>query len=180
MKMTCFTPERTYKGAHANDAQTAEAVRLFSEANGLPSSEIATPEMQQKLFNRGAKACEEPYVPLIIQDGAYGQWNKRGGDKIQVRVEVTNVSRTKTIKAFEMYVYAEDVYGCPIYGDDTVYCDTTAKRVGPGETTYCDYITMPDCSDVCTLYAGVKKVVFTDGTVHENASVSYADWTVTW
>ena len=159
-------------------SKTAEAVREFSGANGLGASEIATPEMQEKLFSSSAKAVQEPWVPLTIRDGANGTWMKLKGDKIKFRVQVTNVSRNRTVKAFEIYMYAVDVWGDRIYGSDTVYYGTTTKKVAPGKTVYCDYFVMPNRSRINKVYVGVKKVVFTDGTIRENSSVDYTSWTL--
>lgn len=162
-------------------SKTAAAVREFATANGLSASEIATPEMQVKLYSSGAKAYEEPYVTLIVtRPSSYGEWKKYNSNRIGMRVQVTNVSRTKTVKAFEMYMYAEDVYGDPIYGEGVHYYATTTKTVGPGKTVYCDYMVMPDRNRVSKIYAGVKKVVYTDGTVRENSTVNYYNWDIRW
>ena len=75
-------------------------------------------------------------------------------------------------------MYAEDVWGNRIYGDNTVYYKTTSKSVAPGITTYCDYITLPDRSRIDTVYVGIKKVIFSDGTVHENSSIDYWHWKI--
>lgn len=161
-------------------AKTAAAVWDFCVANGLTGSEIATPEMQARLYSGSARAFEEPYVSLIIKNGAYGQWQKASGDRIQVRVEVTNSSRTRTVKAFEIYMYAEDVWGERIYGANQVYIHTTTRNVSPGQTVYCDYMTMPNRSRVSKVYAGVSKIVYTDGTVREASGVDYSSWNVSW
>lgn len=157
--------------------QTAEAVRLFSEANGLTPSEIATPEMQQKLFGYGAKPYKEPWIPLVFGSDATCSWKKKSGNKFNARVEVTNTSRTRTIKAFELYAYAEDVYGDRVYGNTTYYA-TTSRKVKPGKTVYSDYMLLPSYSQVDTIHFAIKKVVFDDGTVHESDDPGYWYWEV--
>lgn len=160
-------------------SNTAAAVRDFCIANGLTASDIATSDVQAVLYSSSAKAFEEPYVPLVIKNGSYGEWKKQDGDRISVHVQVTNTSRTKTIKAFEMYMYTEDIWGNEIE-ENRHYYNTTTKTVKPGETVYCDYMTMRYRSEVSRVYAGIKKVIFSDGTVRENSTVNYAWWDITW
>lgn len=120
----------------------------------------------------------EPYVPLAIQSNARGEWKYYNNDILGMRIKVTNVSKTWTIKAFQIYMYAEDMWGERIYGDDYVYYNTTNKRVAPGETVFCDYIKLPQRSRIVKVHAGVKKVIFTDGTIRENDTVEYWNWTI--
>lgn len=149
--------------------KTAAAVQAFSEANGLHKSDIATPEMQALLFSGSAKAYTEPYIPLVVLNSSNGHWNTASGNKLKFRFQVTNTSRTRTIKAFEVRVYALDVWGDRIYGDTTYYYNTTTKRVSPGETVYCDYLYLPDGNRIDRIYVCVGRVIFTDGTVHETS-----------
>ena len=64
-----------------------------------------------------------------------------------MRVKVTNTAKRKTIKAFEMYMYAVDVWGDPIYGEDMVYYGTTEKTVSPGQTVYTCLLNTSDAAD---------------------------------
>lgn len=123
---------------------------------------------------------EELYVPLVIESNARGEWNKVSGDKLNMRVKVTNTSRVNTVKAFELYMYAEDVWGERIYGDTTIYYATTTKKVAPGKSVFSDYMTLPDRSRISTVYVGIKKIIFTDGTIRENDSMNYSYWNIVW
>lgn len=69
---------------------------------------------------------------LEFQDDARGEWKKLNGDKIQVRFQVTNPS-AKTVKGFELYVYATDIWGERIYGEGTYYYWTTTKKIAPAK-----------------------------------------------
>ena len=160
--------------------QTQEAVREFAKANGLYSNDIATPEMQQVLFSSSAKAYQEPWVPLVIPYPSTGQWQKVSGNKLNFRFQVKNESRTRTIKTFEVRVYALNAWGERIYGERTYYYHTNSKKVAPGKTVYTEYITVPDRSEIAKLYACVSRVVFTDGTIRENEEVNdYSDsWNI--
>ena len=119
---------------------------------------------------------------LQFVDNARGTWQKLSGDKMKARFTVTNPSEaTKTVKAFELYLYATDVWGDRIYGD-SVYYWTTKKNIAPGKSAYSDYCTIPDRSDVDQLHVAIKKFVYTDGTIVEieEKDLNYWKWTVTW
>lgn len=158
-------------------SKTAAAVKEFCEGNNLTPIETATEDVQKNLFSSSAKGYTDPYMPLAFKDNAYGQWNFLNGDKLQIRVEVTNISKRTTVKAFEMYMYAEDVWGNKIY-DDSVYYDTTNTIVNPGCTVYCDYMTIPYRSRIDTVYVGIHKVILSDGSVRENYPVDYWSWVI--
>lgn len=119
---------------------------------------------------------------LVIEDGARGTWSKLNGNKMKARFTVTNHSDCETIRAFELYAYAENVWGERIYGDTTVYYWTTKKNVAPGKSVYSDYVTIPDRSEVDKLHVGIKRYVFEDGIVveHDDADVDYSQWTIEW
>ena len=131
------------------------------------------------------KVLEEELSKQKLQfvDGARGSWQTLSGDKMKARFTVTNPSAaTKTVKAFELYLYATDVWGERIYGEKTIYYWTTKKNVAPGKSVYSDYCTIPDRSEVDKLYVGVKRCVYTDGTVveYDDWDVEYSSWTITW
>ena len=113
--------------------QTAQAVYAFKMANGIYDSDsekyVATFEMLECLNSGSAIYYSEPEFALVLE--GYGQWEFPGNDRIRMRVKVTNTAKSKTVKAFEMYMYAVDVWGDPIYGEDMVYYGTTEKTVSP-------------------------------------------------
>ena len=107
--------------------------------------------------------------PVNLELG-YMQWQSLDNNRLKVRVKVTNESSTKTVKAFELYVYAEDVWGERLYGDTTVYTGTTEKKIKPGETVYSDYIVIPDRRSISTICCRISRIAFTDGIVREYSS----------
>ena len=121
-------------------------------------------------------------LQLVFASGARSSWNKLDNDRMKARFTVANTSADKTVKAFEMRVYATDEKGQRIYGDSTYYYWTTQKEIAPGQSAYSDYCTLPDSSMISKLHAAVKKVVYTDGTVEEAdaGALDYWDWTITW
>ena len=107
--------------------------------------------------------------PLDLELG-YMQWQSLDNNRLKVRFKVTNESSTKTVKAFELYVYAEDVWGERLYGDTTVYTGTTEKKIKPGETVYSDYIVIPERRSISTIYCRISRIAYIDGTVREYSS----------
>ncbi|MDO5132487.1 MAG: hypothetical protein Q4D81_05860 [Eubacteriales bacterium] len=125
----------------------------------------------------------EPSVPAVIDSTSYAEWYwpSSSSDYLNFHMEVTNVSRTKTVVAFDTIFYAEDVYGDKIYGDRTVYRLTTEKTILPGETVYSDYAALPNRNRIRRVYAAVTKAKLSDGTVCEYSSIpisAYGHWDV--
>ena len=110
-----------------------------------------------------------------LEMGGYVQWQNADNNRLKVRFKVTNQSESRTVKAFEIYVYAEDVWGEAIYGD-TVYYATTKKKVPPEETAYSDYITIPQRKSIGTIRAGLHRVLYDDGSVDEFEGSSLDYW----
>ena len=116
-----------------------------------------------------------------FEDGARAEWKKLSGDKMQVRFQVTN-NTSKTVKGFELYVYATDIWGERIYGESTYYYWTTTKKIAPGKTAYSDWVTLPDRSQVEQLHCAIKRVINTDGKIKEtkDSELEYWYWDVEW
>jgi len=157
--------------------RTAAAVREFCETNGLGSASYASSAMLEKLYSGSAKAYQEPWVPLVFQEGARGEWQNAKSNQLSFRAKVTNTSRTRTVKAFEFYMYATDVWGDKIYGS-SIYYGTSSKTIKPGQSAFSDYFLLPNRSQISKVWCGVKKVIFSDGTVRENSTVDYDSWTI--
>ena len=77
---------------------------------------------------------------------------------LRMRVEVENTSSARAVEAFEIYMYATDAWGDPIYGEDYVYYETTQTLVEPSETAMSEYVTMPDADEIDRVYAGIHRV----------------------
>lgn len=114
-------------------------------------------------------------ITLYIKDGAYATWEYLSNDKLGIKFEVTNQEYGKTVKAFELYVYATDAWGDKIY-DDNVYYGTTTREVAPGKTVYSDRFVIPDQREICNVYCGIHKIMYTDGTIKTINSVDYSVW----
>ena len=165
-------------------SQTQKAVVEFNRTNGLTNglpiySGVATQRMQYLLFEGQPKAYTDPEMALSFPNNAYAEWNYPGGDKLKIHFQVKNTAKVRTVKAFELYVYAEDVWGNDLY-DDYVYYDTTTRTVKPGDTVYSDYMTIPDADDISTVYCAIHKVAYTDGTTYtvQESKMHYVSWTI--
>ena len=162
-------------------ALTQQAIKDFQSASGLSATGLADSATQNALYNRFAARYTEPEVALIVKrPTSMGEWKKVSGNKMKFRIEVQNISKSKTIKAFELYCYPVDVYGDNLLGDDWHYYATTTKRVQPGKSVKSDYFTLDDRSRIDRIYCGVKQVVYADGSTARNDEVDYANWTITW
>ena len=116
-------------------------------------------------------------VTLYIKDGAYATWEYLSGDKLGIKFEVSNQEYGKTVKAFELYVYATDAWGDKIY-DDNVYYGTTTREVAPGKTIYSDRFVIPNQREISSVYCGIHKIMYTDGTIKTINSVDYCEWEI--
>lgn len=116
---------------------------------------------------------------LYFQENhAYANWNSLSNDILSVRFQVTNHTYGRTVKAFELYVYATNAWGTNIYGN-SVYYETTNRTVAPGSTVYSDYINIPNRSQIYTIYCGIHKILYEDGTSVTLDNVEYTTWTYT-
>lgn len=135
---------------------------------------------QQLLFDGNPPMYKDPDMCLLFPFGnAYAEWDNLSGDKLKIHFQVTNIAKKKTVKAFELYVYATDVWGDKIYGT-TYYYGTTTKNVSPGKTVYSDYLTIPDRSKINDVYCGIHKVAYTDGSTYTvpDYQIDYCSWNI--
>ena len=135
----------------------------------LPATQASAALDIEKLITSKKLITSIEENPVNLELG-YMQWQSLDNNRLKVRFKVTNESSTKTVKAFELYVYAEDVWGERLYGDTTVYPGTTEKKIKPGETVYSDYIVIPDRRSISTICCRISRIAFTDGIVREYSS----------
>ena len=150
--------------------KTAAAVRAFNDASGLSSGETATAETQRQLFSGYAMAYTEPWIPV---DLSYLQWDNITGDGAYYRVKVSNTSKSRTIKGIELNYYITDVWGNRMWEYDS-RTTTFTMTVKPGKEAYTTWFYMsPSWYNIDRMYIGVSRIVFDDGTIHENSDISY-------
>ena len=125
----------------------------------------------------------DPRTERQTRDEARGQYPavlalQADGDMLRMRVTVENTSPARAVEAFEIYMYATDAWGDPLYGEDYVYYETTEKLVEPFETAMSEYVTMPRASDIARVYAGIHRVKYDNGEVVEADPINYAWWDI--
>lgn len=116
---------------------------------------------------------------LDFSSRMWAQWEFKSGDILSICFEMENLS-SKSVREFELYLYATDTRGNRIYGANQIYYATTVKTIASGRTAYSDYIAIPDESRIDRVYCGIKRVVLSDGTVEEvpDSRVDYSYWTI--
>ncbi|GHU83259.1 hypothetical protein FACS1894196_2840 [Clostridia bacterium] len=118
---------------------------------------------------------------LVIPEGAYADWELVSRNKnMKFRISVRNTDAKKTVRAFELYLYATDVWGETVYGADQVYYWTTTKNIKPGSTVKSDYTTVSYSSDIQSVHVGIHRVIYTDGTSYTvpDEDIVYDQWDI--
>lgn len=153
--------------------KTVAAVRLFCKQNGLDvyADGHASPEMQALLFSSGAKGYTEMYNPLTISRGKWDPLKKVNTFFFQA--EVTNTSRTRTIKGFELNCYTTNVWGDRLDGG-VVYTMSNKKTVEPGGTAWSNSFNLGNWYSVDTVWVGISRIIFDDGEIRDIDDVSYS------
>ena len=82
-------------------------------------------------FPTDAEPTYAPEMLLILPEGGYGEWQFADGDMLRMRVTVENTSPARAVEAFEIYMYAVDAWGDPLYGEDYVYYETRKNWWSP-------------------------------------------------
>jgi len=152
--------------------QTADAVRLFCEQNGLAvdGSGAASPEVQERLFSSSAKGYSEAYNPLTIEKG---KWDPvRRVNTFFFKAQLKNTSRTRTVKGVELSLYYTDVWGKKLDGGVT-YTQSNKLTLAPGKTGWSNSFNLGNWYSVDTVWIGVSKIVFDDGEIREISDVDY-------
>jgi len=167
-----------------------ERLKQFQKNNGLRQTGSVDSATLEKLYSSSPVKGQFYVAPtptpkpegrymLVIPSGGNGQWKKASGDKLQMRVQVKNESRYRTVEAFELYIYTLDIWGDRDPEDGRVYTSTTVKDVAPGKTVYSDYFVVPNLSMIDRVYVGVKQIRYDDGEIEEvsDYAVDYFYWT---
>lgn len=120
----------------------------------------------------------EPRVTLVLPKGGRGEWKSESGDKMLFRVKVKNESGKRTVTAFKLYFYTEDIWGERDPEEGTVYTVTTKKNVKPGKTAFSDYVVLPHRSQIYRVHAAISDVRYSDGTIEEVYFPDYFCWEI--
>jgi len=157
--------------------KTSEAIELFNEQNGLMAVGVALEETQQLLFDGQPRRYQEPEVTLKFIDGAKIETVRLDGNVLKMRFQVTNLGKKKVIKTFELCVYARDARGRKVF-DDQKYYQTTQRMVNPGDSCISNYFTLPNGDSIYTVFCGISKIEYNDGTIVSIPKIDFARWIV--
>lgn len=172
-----------------------ERVKQFQKNNALEETGIidyvtliklysTRPEMGEWYVKPTATPVPTPIpvpekaVTLEIPDGSYGEWQYVSGDGLKFHLQVKNTSKTRTIVAYELYVYPEDVWGERLIPEDKIYVISVEEKLGPGRQHYSDYVTMGDAKKIDKVYVAVNKVKYSDGTIKTVDYHDYSCWEI--
>ena len=146
--------------------QTVEAYRYNSKFhhckyNGLEgyilTKYLAPVSSTDSIDDYNDTGDDEPNITLVFPKGSRGKWRKGKSGSLLMRVKPTNISTSRTVTAFELYMYAEDVWGKKIYGSRYYYA-TTKRKIKPGKSGWSDYMSLPNRSQIHKVYVGVSLV----------------------
>lgn len=157
--------------------QTEQAVQLFNTQNFSDPDPVASREMQDLLLDGRPKRFKDLDAAMCFGEKSYAQWNYLSGDRLKIHFQHMSVGRT--VEAFEIHVYAENIWGERVYGLN-VYKGTTEKTVKPGKTVYTDYVTLPNRSEIDKVYCGVYRILYSDGTTYTAPifDIPYVYWEI--
>ena len=112
----------------------------------------------------------------------YARWEKISGNKLNFRPKVYNHSSGLTMRDVELYYYATDVWGDPVYETNRYYTHTSKLTLKPGEKAYTDWVELPDRSEIDRVYCGIKRLSYSDGTVveFEDDEIDFCYWVIEW
>ena len=153
------------------DQKTVEAVAAFKSKNGISGNGNSL------YLDESFVLYSDAAIPANALELVAGQW-KANGSKLNMRVQIKNNYKNKTVKGFELYMYATDIWGERIYGATTVYYATTKQTIKPGNKAYSDYMTLPDRSKIDRVHVGIHRVAFDDDTTMEFNNPEYYYWDI--
>lgn len=166
-----------------------QRVKLFQENNRLKVNGRVDSSTALKLMQSTGTLVPgeyyqeywmEPDVTVIVPENTYGQWNEKSGNRFNFRIEVKNISRTRTVKAIEFYVYTKDIWGETLISKSNPYRYTVETTFAPGKKGYTGYMTIDDRSQTQEVYIAIHRVRYTDGTMAVVETPEYYCWEIDW
>lgn len=129
-------------------------------------------------YDSASYAAAQDACPLEIFEGAYIEWENLSGDRLKIRVQVQNSSWNLSVKSFRVNMYADDLWGNNLWGEDYVYYEETDAYIGPGQTGYSNYFHVPDGDEIGRVYFGISDVYCTNGQEYHISDVEYWYWSL--
>lgn len=159
------------------DAQTQEAIELFQAANGLPVTGSADANTLWLLYETDAEPYQEPENVLFVDRNVRPRIENITNKRAKVSFQVTSIARLKQVKAFELYVYALDVWGQPVGERLSI---STTRNIKPAESVRSSIIILENSNKVASVHCAIHKVAYEDGTVYTvpESQIQYVSWDV--
>ena len=167
----------------------AERLQEFQRNNGLPATGVADQATLVMLF-KGAESVVhgefyEKVESEVVTDGRItlaiqkngATYSKASDDQLKFRIKVKNTGKSKTVTAFELYIYTTDIWGRRLQPEGRYFVYTTEKTIKPGAVGYSDYFLIPDRSDIEEVHVAIGKVRYKGGGIEEVYLPEY--WTYT-
>ena len=169
--------------------KTEEAVIAFNTIHETLGGAWATSAMQELLYN----GDPSPYTPDAIKDPDMTLFIN--GDKAlkttynngswEIRFPVFNSAERKTVIAFELCVYIEDIWGNKIWGQPNDYqynvktC-TIHQSISPKQETYSYARSLPNEKELYKIHCAIQKIAYDDGTTYTVPGIHmrFYSWTV--
>lgn len=160
--------------------KTAAAIESFNKQHGLNWGPFAMNDTQIILFEGEAQSYKDPAIILRFKENSSAESKPISGDQLQVRFQLTNSGKIKTVTSFDLHAYAVDMWGNKLYGlvQGIVRYETTEKKITPGKSAYSNYITLPKRSEISRIYCGIRKIIYSDGSVCiiPHSEIEYTCW----
>jgi len=187
MSIGYYRPNADYDNEY-NDTMV-DRVKLFQKNNHLQQTGIIDYITLIKLYSTGAvkgqwyvaptpTPAPEKAITLEIPFGSYAEWNYISGNRLQFRLQVTNTSSRKIVKAYQLFLYTVDVWGNRLIPEDKVYTLDVEQTLNPGQKKYSTYINLGDANKIDRVYVAVDKVLYSDGTAKQVPKPNYTYWII--
>lgn len=158
------------------DDSLSRRLKSFQTYNNLPITGELDAATETKLFSEEALSEEaffasykgdpalQPENTLFITTSSSAEWTNIA-EVARIRFQVKNTSPDRVVKAYEIQAIPYDPWGDKMIPDDTVLKVSTIYDVKPGATHYSNRIDLERRQEVYSLFVGISKVRYEDGTV---------------
>lgn len=127
---------------------------------------------------KGYTPPEVSGIKLVIPNNGYGEWENGSGNTLKFRLQLKNISQTKTVSSYEIYLYPVNAKGQRLIASDKVYILTGSNDIKPGKTAYTPFITLANANRIAGIHAAVHKVKYTDGSTDTVTNHDYFTWDI--
>ena len=131
--------------------------------------------------NDSSRADDNSTIPLGFPQNGRGECSLTSEDHLEMRVELKNLSGSKTIVEYTFLTSAEDENGNNVFDDYYwIFEETDYKTLSPGEVKFTDYFYLPHGRSIRKVCVEIKSCRLSDGTYIEltGGSRPYTMWNI--